>query len=70
MREWLPVYARALGAPPPLRVPRALARALAGDVAVYFTTAQRGASNTKARRALDWAPRYASWREGFATALG
>jgi nucleoside-diphosphate-sugar epimerase len=70
MRAWLPVYANALGAPPPLRMPRMLVRALAGDLAVYFTTAQRGASNAKARRALDWAPRYASWREGFATALG
>ncbi|HEY7984256.1 MAG TPA: NAD(P)-dependent oxidoreductase [Ktedonobacterales bacterium] len=70
LREWLPVYAHALGAPTPLAVPRAVARLLAGEVAVYFTTAQRGASNAKAKGALGWEPRYASWREGFAAALG
>lgn len=70
MRDWLPVYARALGAPAPLTVPRALARLLAGDVAVHFATTQRGASNAKAKRALEWQPRLATWREGFATALG
>jgi nucleoside-diphosphate-sugar epimerase len=25
----------------------------------------RGASNAKAKRELGWAPRHASWREGF-----
>jgi nucleoside-diphosphate-sugar epimerase len=30
MREWLPAYARALGAKPPRRVPRWLARLIAG----------------------------------------
>jgi uncharacterized protein YbjT (DUF2867 family) len=28
----------------------------------------RGADNTLARRTLDWAPRYSSWRQGFAAA--
>jgi 2-alkyl-3-oxoalkanoate reductase len=30
----------------------------------------RGASNAKAKRELDWQPRYASWRRGFAEGLG
>ena len=29
----------------------------------------RGASNAKAKRELGWAPRYASWREGFRAEL-
>jgi len=33
-------------------------------------TEARGASNAKAHRELRWAPRHASWREGFRTALG
>jgi len=28
-------------------------------------TIARGSSNAKAKRELGWAPRYASWREGF-----
>jgi hypothetical protein len=29
----------------------------------------RGASNARAKRELEWRPRYASWREGFAASL-
>ena len=32
-------------------------------------TEARGASNAKAKRALGWTPRYASWRQGFAQGL-
>jgi len=28
-------------------------------------TQARGSSNEKAKRELGWAPRYASWRDGF-----
>ena len=28
-------------------------------------TQVRGSSNAKAKRELDWAPRWASWRDGF-----
>jgi 2-alkyl-3-oxoalkanoate reductase len=66
MREWLPVLAQALGAKPPRHVPVWLARLLAGDVAVMMGTESRAVSNAKARRELDWEPRYASWRQGFA----
>ena len=68
VREWLPVLAEALGAKPPRRLPRGLARMVAGEAAVVVGTETRGASNAKARRELGWAPRYASWRQGFAAA--
>ena len=70
IREWLPVYARALGAKPPRRVPRFVARLAAGQFAAMMSTELRGASNAKARRELGWEPRYPSWREGFAAELG
>jgi 2-alkyl-3-oxoalkanoate reductase len=70
LREWLPVYAEALGAKPPWTVPRWLARLAAGRAGVAFATELRGASNEKAKRGLEWAPRYPSWRRGFREALG
>ena len=70
MREWLPAYARALGARPPRRVPKLLARVVAGPTAVMGATRMPGASNAKARRELGWQPRYRSWRQGFQDALG
>jgi 2-alkyl-3-oxoalkanoate reductase len=69
-REWLPVLASALDAKPPRRVPRWLARLLAGEAATVMMTEARGASNEKAKRELGWKPRYASWRQGFAQGLG
>jgi nucleoside-diphosphate-sugar epimerase len=65
VREWLPVLAEALGAGPPRRFPRWLARLIAGDVAVVMGTEARGASNAKAKRELGWEPGYPSWRQGF-----
>ena len=65
VREWLPVFAHALGAEPPRRFPIWLARLLAGEAAVVMGTEARGASNTKAKRELGWTPRYPSWRKGF-----
>ncbi len=69
VREWLPALARAAGAKTPRHVPRWLARPLAGEHVVAMMCESRGASNAKAKRALGWAPRWPSWREGFA-ALG
>jgi nucleoside-diphosphate-sugar epimerase len=63
MHEWLPRYARALGAKPPRRVPRWLARILAGKMVAEMSTELRGASNTKARRDLGWRPVWARWWE-------
>lgn len=48
MRDWLPVYADALGAPRPRRVPAWLARIVAGKFLVAQATQMRGASNLKA----------------------
>jgi nucleoside-diphosphate-sugar epimerase len=54
--EWLPIYADAIGAPPP-ETERSNGRG------------ERGALNAKALQE-GWNPRYASWREGFRLALG
>jgi nucleoside-diphosphate-sugar epimerase len=70
MSEWLPVYAEAIGAKPPRRVPVWLARLIAGKEAAGLATELRGASNAKAKRELGWSPKYASWRQGFREALG
>jgi len=65
-REWLPVYAQAIGAPKPWRVPAFLARVAAGRYGVELMTRQRGASNAKAKAEFDWQPRFPTWRTGFA----
>jgi nucleoside-diphosphate-sugar epimerase len=70
LREWLPVYADALGAKRPRRVPRFLARLVAGEYTVALATELRGASNERAKAELGWAPRYSSWRQGFREAAG
>jgi nucleoside-diphosphate-sugar epimerase len=69
VREWLPILAELLDAPPPKHIPVALARWAAGGWGVAFMTELRGADDTLARRILDWAPRYGSWRQGFAAEL-
>jgi nucleoside-diphosphate-sugar epimerase len=67
--EWLPYLAACAGAKPPIRVPRRLARLLAGEVVVKMMTEGRGFSNAKARRELGWELRYPSWRQGFKEGL-
>jgi nucleoside-diphosphate-sugar epimerase len=64
LRDWVPAYAEAIGAPPPRRVPVWLARLVAGKMANSMNV-QPGASNAKAKRELRWEPRWRSWREGF-----
>ena len=63
--DWLPVYAAALGAAEPPRTP-----APRSAYGTYGMLLARGASNSKAKRLLGWAPHYASWRGGFAADLG
>jgi nucleoside-diphosphate-sugar epimerase len=70
VREWLPVLAEQLGAPRPRRVPRFLVQPLVGKMPVLQMTEARGGSNAKARRELDWVPRWPTWRIGFAKGLG
>jgi 2-alkyl-3-oxoalkanoate reductase len=69
MREWLPVYAAALGAKRPFRVPLFIARLVAGPLTKAFSEQLRGASNAKAKRELGWQPGHPSWRQGFAESL-
>jgi len=70
VREWLPFLANAIGAPPPRRVPAWLGRIAIGRHGVVLMNENRGCSNAKAKAALDWRPRYASWRTGFVNGLG
>jgi 2-alkyl-3-oxoalkanoate reductase len=67
--EWLPELARIVGAPSPRHVPVWLGRLLGGEAVASMFTRIRGAANDKAKRDLGWAPRYASWREGFRDGL-
>jgi nucleoside-diphosphate-sugar epimerase len=67
--EWLPYLAVCAGAKPPMRVPKWLARMLAGEPAVIMMTEGRGFSNAKAKRELGWELRYPSWRQGFKEGL-
>jgi nucleoside-diphosphate-sugar epimerase len=69
LREWVPVAARAAGAPRPLRVPVWLAKLVAGKEAAAFATGLPGASNEKAKRELGWEPAHPSWRTGFPEVL-
>jgi 2-alkyl-3-oxoalkanoate reductase len=69
VREWLPELARALGAPPPRRVPGWLVRLLGAGAAVDMMMKARGISSEKIKRELDWAPQYPSWRTGFIEGL-
>ena len=63
--EWLPYLAACAGAKRPMRIPKWLARLLAGEMAVIMMTEGRGFSNAKAKRELGWKLRYPSWRQGF-----
>jgi nucleoside-diphosphate-sugar epimerase len=65
--EWLVELASQLGAPKPWRVPRFVARLLAGEAGEVMMTDIRGASNAKAKREFGWRPHHPSWRHGFAT---
>jgi nucleoside-diphosphate-sugar epimerase len=68
--QWLPYLAECAGAKPPRRLPKWLARLLAGELVVGMMTEGRGFSNAKAKRELGWELRYPSWRQGFKEELG
>ena len=63
--EWLPYLAGCVGAKPPRRIPRWVARLLAGEMAVGMVTEGRAFSNAKAKRELGWELHFPSWRQGF-----
>jgi nucleoside-diphosphate-sugar epimerase len=59
--RWLPAFAQWLGAPPPPHMEEGEARDVLGEDEVYYGTKLRGASNAKARSALDFRPRPLPW---------
>jgi nucleoside-diphosphate-sugar epimerase len=63
--EWLPYLAACAGAKRPMRVPKWVAKVLAGDVPVVMMAEGRGFSNAKAKAELGWELRYPTWRQGF-----
>jgi nucleoside-diphosphate-sugar epimerase len=60
-RVWLPAFARAVGAPAPPQITEEEALAAFGPDTVYYATRLRGASNEKAKRALNFQPRPLEW---------
>lgn len=67
-REWLPVYASAVGAKAPRKVPFLVARVIGGAFVKWEST-MPGASNARIKKILDWKPRYETWRRGFLEGL-
>jgi nucleoside-diphosphate-sugar epimerase len=59
--QWLPAFARWVGAPPPPRVSKQEALERGGEDAVYYGTKLRGASNKKAKMILSFLPRRRQW---------
>jgi 2-alkyl-3-oxoalkanoate reductase len=70
LSEWLPFAAKLLGAPAPGHEDVASARKRVGEMRVYYMNEQRGASNAKAKRELNWQPAFPSWRAGFEALYG
>jgi nucleoside-diphosphate-sugar epimerase len=64
VREWLPYLAESAGLRRPMRLPKWVARLLAGEM-VKIVTEGCAFSNVKAKRELGWELRYPSWRQGF-----
>lgn len=60
--EWLPAFARWVGAPAPPRMSAEDALRVAGEEAVYYHTRLTGASNGRAKARLGFAPRPLLWR--------
>ena len=58
---WLPAFAKFVGAPAPPHRSEAETMAVAGEDAVYYATKLCGASNSKAKRVLEWKPRRLEW---------
>ncbi len=69
LSEWIPDVAQMMGAAAPLRAPSLLVRPAVGRWGVAFMTQLRGADNSRAKLRLDWRPRHADWRTGFAAEL-
>jgi nucleoside-diphosphate-sugar epimerase len=66
---WLPALAKAVEAKPPYKIPYWLGEIVIGKAGMPIMTQIRGGSNAKAKRELNWAPVYPSWRIGFVDGL-
>jgi nucleoside-diphosphate-sugar epimerase len=64
LKDWLPFYARLVGAPPPRHIPALAERVLRNEHLAFRSTMQRGAYNHKARAQLGFAPVWLTWRDG------
>ena len=62
--KWLPAFARWVGAPEPRRMSVEDALKAAGEEAVYYHTKLTGASNSRAKALLGFAPRPLLWKSG------
>jgi nucleoside-diphosphate-sugar epimerase len=60
-KEWLPAFARYLGAPHPLHLSEEEGEAKFGADTVYYATKLRGASYAKARNEFNFEPRTFEW---------
>ena len=70
MTEWLPAFARWVEAPEPPRLSVDDALKTAGEEAVYYHTKLTGASNSRAKALLGFAPRPLAWQRENAGHLG
>lgn len=61
MRDWLPAFARYLGADQPLWISEEEGLKQKGADAVYYATKLRGASNEKAKQMFNFQPRTFEW---------
>ncbi len=67
--DYLRWVARAAGAPEPMRVPLFMARLAIGQEMVEAYSASLRCRNDRIKQDLGWAPRYPSYREGYAEVL-
>lgn len=68
--DWLPIYADALDAKPPRRLPARIVQMAAGAALTSMITNPARPSNTAFKSTFGWEPRYPSWRQGFREAIG
>lgn len=61
MRDWLPAFARYLGAPEPLNISEEEGEMQRGPDSVYYATKLRGASNKKAKYEFNFRPQRLEW---------
>ena len=67
-RVWIPVFAEALGAPPPRRIHAIVARFAIGSAMTEWLTHGRGAATGRLCR-TGWRPSHTSWRYGYPKSL-